>query len=58
MDINHAASIQFGSLVDLHWKFHSHEQAKKVATSGFEYILLNESDKQFVRENIMQAIFE
>lgn len=45
IDINHAASIQFGRLVETHWKFRDKEQAEKVATSGFDYIILDEEDK-------------
>ena len=56
IDINHAASIQFGQLVEIHWKFRDAEHAAKVATSGFDYILIDEGDKQCVRENIMGAI--
>lgn len=58
IDINHAASIQFGSLVEIHWRYKDKEQAERISTSGFDYILLEEGDKQFVRENIMQAIYE
>jgi hypothetical protein len=57
VDINHAASIQFGQLVEVHWKFRDAEHAQKVATSGFDYILIDEGDKQCVRENIMAAIY-
>lgn len=57
IDINHAASIQFGRLVETHWKFKDKEQAERVATSGFDYIILDEQDKQCVRENILDAIF-
>ena len=57
-DLNHAASIQFGRLVERHWKFMSEEQASKITVQGFEYIVLQESDKQCVRENIMAAIFQ
>jgi hypothetical protein len=42
--------------VEIHWKFRDAEHAAKVATSGFDYILIDESDKQCVRENIMGAI--
>lgn len=58
IDINHAASIQFGRLVETHWKFKDKEQAEKVATSGFDYIILDEEDKQCVRENILNAILQ
>lgn len=54
--MNHAASIQFGQLVEIHWKFKDAEHAAKLATSGFEFILIDEADKICVRENIMGAI--
>ena len=34
------------------------EQAEKIVSLDYEYILLDEEDKQCVRENIMAAIFE
>lgn len=58
MDVSLAASIQFGRLVEIHWKFKDVEHAKKVSTSGFDYIILTEEDKEVVRNNIMGAIFE
>jgi hypothetical protein len=57
VDVNHAASIQFGQLVEIHWKYKDKEHAEKVSTSGFDYILIDENDKQAVRENIMEAVF-
>jgi 2-keto-3-deoxy-L-rhamnonate aldolase RhmA len=57
IDINHAASIQFGRLVETHWKFKNKEHAERVATSGFDYIILDEEDKQCVRKNILEAIY-
>lgn len=57
IDINHAASIQFGRLVETHWKFKTVEQAERVATSGFDYIIIDEQDKQSVRKNILEAIY-
>ena len=45
IDVTHAASIQFGQLVEVHWKFKNKEHAERVASSGFEYILLDEADK-------------
>jgi hypothetical protein len=56
LDITHAAAIQFGQLVEVHWKFKDKAHAERVATSGFEYVLLDEADKQQVRENIMKAV--
>ena len=56
IDINHAASIQFGKLVEFHWKWKTKEQADKIITKGYNAILLDPSDKQFVIDNIMEAI--
>ena len=42
--------------MEVHWKFKNKEHAERVATSGFEYVLLDEADKQQVRENIMKAV--
>ena len=58
VDINHAASIQFGQLVEINLKYKNKEHAEKVATSGFDYVLIEDADKSWVRENIMNAIFE
>ena len=41
MNINHAAAIQLGTLVEYHWKFKDEEHAKKYAVEGFDYIILN-----------------
>lgn len=57
IDINHAASIQFGQLVEVHWKFKDVEHAQRIA-GEIDYIILNEEDKMCVRENILGAIFE
>ena len=57
IDINHAASIQFGKLVEIHWKFKSVEHAQKIC-NGLDFIILDENDKQFVREQLLGAIFE
>lgn len=55
IDINHAASIQFGRLVELHWKFKDQQQANTVS-GGLDFILLDEGDKQYVRDNLLAAV--
>ena len=55
IDVTHAAAIQFGRLVELHWRFRDQQQAHILA-GGQEFILLDEGDKQYVRDNIMAAI--
>lgn len=56
MDINLAASVQLGKMVDYHWKFDTPEQAQKISVTGFDYIILDPQDKLLVRENIMQSL--
>ena len=61
LDINHAAAIQFGTVVKLHWKYsnkrkHPEEELKVGQETG--RIILGELDKHFVRDNIMQSIYE
>ena len=49
--------MQLGKIVDHHWKFTSDEQAKKVSVEGFDYIILDPSDKALVRDNIMTSLY-
>lgn len=56
IDINHAAAIQLGTLVEYHWKFKDEEHAKKYAIEGFDYIILDSQDKEIVRQNILHAL--
>lgn len=44
-----AAAVQLGTLVEYHWKFTSEQHAQKVATKGFNYVILAEEDKHQVR---------
>jgi importin-7 len=44
--------------VEVHWKFKNREHAERVASSGFEYILIDEADKVQVRDNMMNAIMQ
>jgi hypothetical protein len=57
IDLNHAASIQFGQLVEIHWKFRDLEHANNIS-GGIDFIILDEDDKQCVRENLLGAIFQ
>lgn len=57
IDITHAASIQFGQLVDKHWRF-TNENKDKHTGKEYDCVVLAEEDKLSVRENIMRAIFE
>ena len=50
--------MQLGVFVETHWKFHSDEQAKKVTVPGFEYIIINQADKDQVRASILGKMFE
>jgi hypothetical protein len=49
--------VQLGKIVDHHWKFNTEEQAKKICTEGFDYIILDLADKQLVRDNLMQSLY-
>jgi len=49
--------VQLGKLVDYHWKYFTDEQAKKISTEGFEYIILDAGDKAMVRQNIMSQLY-
>ena len=49
--------MQLGKIVDHHWKFVSDEQAKKISVEGFDYIILDLSDKALVRDNIMTSLY-
>jgi len=40
----------------VHWKFKDKAHAERVATTGFEFVLLDEADKEAVRENMMKAV--
>lgn len=57
VDINHAASIQFGQLVEIHWKFKDVEHAQEIS-GGIDFIVIDEGDKQCVRENLLGAMNE
>lgn len=56
IDINHAAAVQLGKMVDYHWKYTNAEQAAKISVVGFDFIILDPQDKVLVRENIMQSL--
>jgi hypothetical protein len=57
VDINHAAAVQLGKIVDHHWKFTSDEQAKKTAVEGFNYIIFDQADRALVRDNLMNSLY-
>ena len=42
--------------MEVHWKFKNKEQSEKVATQGFDYVLIDPNDKQLVRDSLMDAI--
>jgi importin-7 len=49
--------VQLGKIVEYHWKYTSVEQAKKVSVEGFEYIILDLSEKALVRDNLMKSLY-
>ena len=57
IDINLAASIQFGSMVTMHWKFESWPQAAQMCTNGFDFIIFKEKEKQYVRDRILEVLY-
>lgn len=44
-------------MIDWHWKYFSIEQADKISTLGFRYVLLSDQDKDYVRKNIVSKMF-
>ena len=44
-------------MIDYHWKFFNVEQADKISTPGFRYIILDDQDKNYVRTNIVSKMF-
>lgn len=57
MDVNLAAAVQLGSIVDHHWKFQTEEQARKISVEGFDFIIFAEADKALVRANLAQSLY-
>jgi len=47
--VNLAASIQFGQMVERHWK--------NLEQTDENMIVIHENEKQCVRENLMQCIY-
>lgn len=43
--------------MEIHWKFKDEEHAKNIS-GGIDYIVLDEGDKQCVRDNLLGAMFE
>lgn len=43
--------------MEYHWKFRDDAHAKKIAVEGFDFIILDQGDKQFVRTNILQCLY-
>jgi hypothetical protein len=54
IDINLSAAVQFGQMVERHWR----NTEGTPAVMAEDYIIISESDKQVVRENIMQCLWE
>ena len=50
--------MQLGSLIEHHWKYKDPEQAEKISVQGFKWIIISEADKQAVRDNIVNKMFE
>ena len=57
IDICQAAAIQLKNMAEVHWWFWSHEHAKEIlADYDFKYILIEEEEKEFIRENLMLVL--
>ena len=50
--------MQLGQFVDRHWKFRDEEQAKRITVPGFRFIIIKEEDKNYVRLNIVNKMFQ
>ena len=57
-NVNLAAAVQLGTLVEYHWKFRDETHAKKISVEGFNYKILPESDKEQVRLNLVAKMYE
>lgn len=57
-DLNELAALTFASLVSWNWKNTNKAYAQKAANQGLNYVVLDEDDKQYVRDNILLAIFQ
>ena len=56
--MSHSAAVQLGSLIEYHWKYKDPEQAERISVQGFKWIIISEADKQAVRDNIINTLFE
>jgi hypothetical protein len=45
--------VQLGKIVEFHWKFQDMEQAKKISLEGFDFIIIPQQDKEYIRQNIL-----
>ena len=52
-----SAAVQLGQFVEKYWKFYSREQAERLVDPG-EYIILSEQDKNHVRTNIVNKMYQ
>ena len=43
-------------MVDYHWRFRDLAHAQKLAGDGFEGILIDAEDKEFVRQNLLKVM--
>jgi len=55
-DVSQAAAIQFKNMAETHWRFKNETHARDATCSGFRFIILQEEDKQYVRDNILELI--
>jgi hypothetical protein len=58
VDVSQAASIQFKNMAEIHWRFKSEAHARDATVSGFRFIIIQQEDKQYVRDNILELILQ
>jgi hypothetical protein len=52
-----AASIQLGQFVEYHWKWRDEAHAKKIGINDFDFTIISETDKQYVRVKVVERMF-
>ena len=55
VNVAQAAAIQLKNMAEIHWRFRDVEHAENV-TNGFRYIIIQEEDKNYFRNNILGLI--
>ena len=56
VDVSQAASIQLKNVIDNNWRFKDLEHAKKFHDDGMMFILIDEQDKEYIRQNLLKVM--